>query len=534
MIETVGTPEETLLAAIDQTLTLSTSAAKTQRIQALEQLLTVPLTALSRIVGPLCEIVRKLGALEPELTLIVKCLLRAARSQTALDALAGLIDDHHQGALQCSCRLVASGTPAVQTRLGPPLIKELLQRDAIDSVTEALATTLAQFTHPQAKRAVVKEASRHLGSPDALKTRYLVSILSRIGDQTLESGFVTVLGKLFDGYYANHADPITRDLCSYFSRFRSRSAVPSLLRGVEKLRHRCLAETLGAICDGHPAAQAQILKLAKKTTNNSIKYECIYALAAMRKTRPRIKAVAELVTDADLNYAYATESFKQLLVRTPRESRALLIEMLRGNDDRRCGFALEVLKTMNVPMAEVAKSLGSHPVRVVHDFFYSETQALSIHSLWHAKQRLGDNIKGRNVTRFEHLLRTLFSCLGFLTLDVDAAGRPGTDFVAFPPSWSHILVVGATTGVVEDNVQKLANSVRELRAALGKLAAQIQLVSIVATSLSVEPNPKTAEYARRHGVVLLRQADIDRLLDWVNTNRPYATLLSYLEQLTEE
>jgi len=72
------------------------------------------------------------------------------------------------------------------------------------------------------------------------------------------------------------------------------------------------------------------------------------------------------------------------------------------------------------------------------------------------------------------------------------------------------------------------------RAALGKLARQIQLVPLVATSLPVEPNPKTAEYARRHGVVLLRAADIDRILDWVNTKRTYATLLSYLEQLKEE
>ncbi len=522
---------EALLAEIDQTLASSSGAARTRRIQALEQLESIPPVDLARIVESLCEIVRKVGAIEPEITLIVQCLRRATRSRPTLDTLARIIDERHQGAIQCSCRLLESTVGAVQARLASSLTRELLRRDAIDSVTEVLATTLAQLTQPASKHAVIKVASRHLGSPDALQTRYLISILARIGDRTLDSGFVTVLGKLLSGYYANHADQITRDVCSHFSRFRTKSAVPGLLRGLEKQWHRSLAETLGAICDAHPATQLDLLALATRTTNNSVKYDCFTALAAMRTTRPRIKDVAALVTDADLRYDYVRESFRQLLARTPSASRALLTEMLRNSDDRRCEFALDVLKAMNVPMAEIAKSLGSNPIRAIYDFFYRDRGQMALDTLWHTKQSLGNNIKG--ITRFDHLLRALFSCLGFVTLDVDASSRPGADIVAFPPRWSHVLIVGATTGVAEGNVEKLANTVRELRRALGKLATQIELVPIVATSQSVEPNPKTAEYAKQHGVVLLREIDIDRIQDWVNTNRTYATLLSYLDRLTE-
>ena len=152
---------------------------------------------------------------------------------------------------------------------------------------------------------------------------------------------------------------------------------------------------------------------------------------------------------------------------------------------------------------------------------------MGLKALWEAKEKLGDAVKGK-ATKFEHPLRHLLSCLGFITLDVDPTRRTGVDTVAFPPSWSCVLLVGATTGVVGDNLEKLANTVKGVRTALGGLARKIDTLPIVATSIAGETNPKDEEYARKHGIVILRQPDIDKLMEWVSTNRSYKQVVTYL------
>jgi hypothetical protein len=153
---------------------------------------------------------------------------------------------------------------------------------------------------------------------------------------------------------------------------------------------------------------------------------------------------------------------------------------------------------------------------------------LGLRALWEAKEKLGENVKGKT-TKFEHLLRHLLSCLGFITLDVDASGKKGVDTVAFAPSWSYVLVLGSTTGGISKNLQDLADILRGLRLTLGRLARKIEIFPVVATSMVVEAHPNDAEYARKHGILILRESDIDRIVNWVNTNRSYKELVAYLE-----
>lgn len=81
-----------------------------------------------------------------------------------------------------------------------------------------------------------------------------------------------------------------------------------------------------------------------------------------------------------------------------------------------------------------------------------------------------------------------------------------------------------------DNLEKLADTLRGVRTALGELARKIEILPIVATSMAGETSPKDEEYARKYGVVILRQSDIDRLVEWVSTNRSYKKLLAYLAE----
>ncbi len=521
--------DEKFLNELAQTLTASSGEEKNRRIRALEQLAAIPFTDPSHTVELLCETINKLGTIEPEITLVTKGLRKAVRStDAALDRLTKLVEERHAGALHCACRILISFDVGKQSRLGPSLAKELFRRETADSLAEAIAAVLAQLKHPDAKRAVIKEISKYLDSPDQVRIKYAVAILSRIGDRAAESALLRVLSKLLDGYYGGYRDPIMKDLCSYFAKILTTSAVPRLLQGIEKGWHRCFAETLGAICDAYPELQRNVLRLAKRTSDISVKLDCVYGLATMHRALPRVKEIAAIIKDDDLKYEYARTSFKSLLMRNSKESRPLLADMLRSNDERRYEFALEVLKEMHLPIWDVAKSLGTQPVRAIYEYFWARKEAHSFDYLWQEKAKLGETIKGKT-TRFEYLLQNLLSCLGFITLNVDPSRRAGVDIVAFPPTWSYALLIGATTGTVEDNLEKLANTVADLYTALGDLARKVEIVPIVATSLSGETNPKNADYARSHRIVTLRQSDIDRLVDWVNTSRSYKKFLTYLD-----
>lgn len=304
--------------------------------------------------------------------------------------------------------------------------------------------------------------------------------------------------------------------------------MPGLLRGVEKRWHRCFAETLGATCDSYPEVQEDLLRLARRTDDASVRVECLAGFAAMRKTKPRGRDIRGIVEESDFKYDAIRGNLKQVLLRSSKESLPILMEMVRSKNEAEYEFAREVLKEMHVPMAEVAKAVGGNPVTAIYNYFFEDRAGgLDLKALWETKAKLGDEVKGKT-TKFEHLLRHLLSCLGFITLDVDASGKAGVDTVAFPPTWSYVLLLGSTTGLGGDNLEKLAATLKGVRAALGELARKIKILPIVATSMAGEANPKDEEYAQKHGIVVLRQADIDHLLEWVGTNKNYKKLLAYL------
>lgn len=501
----------------------------------MEQLGRLRITNASRAVEVLCEIVRKLGTVQPETTIVTKYLAKAAHSGgPALERLRKLIDERHTGAIQCGYLVLASLGERAQVLLGQSLSKEILRRDTSDSLTEGLVRALKELKNLDARRAVTEELSKSLDSPDGLRTRNAVAILSHVGDRSLESALLKVLRRLLDGYYGGHTDAIGKDLCSYFTRFQTKAAVRGLLRGVERRWQRCFAEAVAAICDRYPETQANLLRLARNTSDVSVKVECLYALATIQKTKPSVREIAGIVEEGDLlKYDSVRVDFKKVLLRNPRESRPIPLEMVRSDDERRYEFALEVLKEMHVPIEEISRVLGFNPVVAMYKYFFGgPADSLGLEALWGTREKLGDGVRG-TTTKFEHLLRHLLSCLGFITLDVSASRRPGVDTVAFSPTWSHVLLLGSTTGVVGDNLGKLANTVTEVRAALGELARKIEILPIVATSMAAEINPKDQEYAKRNGIVVLQEMDVDRLLGWVNTNRSYKKLLLYLEVKAE-
>ncbi len=517
---------------IEQNLTAGLGEGRTRRIRALEQLAKARLTN-GRTTEVLCKVAANFGTVEPDFVLVTKCLTKLANSdESGLARFIRLVEERQAGAIQCACRVLSSLRAKNQAWLARSLSKELLQRDTRDNPTEDLVLALKQQRSPDARRAITKELAGCLDSPDPLKILHAVAILSHIADASVERPMIKVLRKLLDGYYRGYEQTIREGLCSYFERIRSKAAVPALLRGIESGIDEWFPKAMGRICDDHPEVQVAILKLYKKADGkpqrDTIKLSCLRTLSAMRKVRPQVSRLAKMVTSNDLQYTSFKAEFRNVLLRSPKEAKPLLLEMLRGENEVLYEFGLEVLKEMQVPVEEVAQAIGINPVLAIYKYFFGERPGgLGLRTLWEAKAKLGENVGG-TTKKFDHLLRHLLSCLGFVTLDVDPSGKMGVDTIAFPPRWSYVLLIGSTTGVIGDNLQKLAETLVRLRAALDRLARKIDILPIIATSMAEEINPTDKEYARSHGIVVLQQSDIDQLVDWVHTNRSYGKLLAYL------
>ena len=65
-------------------------------------------------------------------------------------------------------------------------------------------------------------------------------------------------------------------------------------------------------------------------------------------------------------------------------------------------------------------------------------------------------------------------------------------------------------------------------------ARKMEIIPVVVTSVAAETNPRVAEYARRHSIVILRAADIDRIIDWVSTGRDFRELLTHMEEIQND
>jgi len=523
-----------LLTEIEKTLFEASGEAKNRRVQTLERLVKAKVADEDRDVNVLCEVIARLGAVQPEFTLVTKCLAKITRSEgPGLDKLAFLIEQKSKAAIHCGCHLVLSLRGNAQVRLARLLAMALIQMDAMDSLTEDLVRRLQQLKSPGSQLAVAEELAGCLDSPDSLKIRNAVTVLAEIADKSVERGMINVLRKLFKGYYQNHAPDIKKSLCSYLARVKSKAAVPLLLRGIEDAGDRCFATAVGAICDYHPEVQEDLLRLFKKAIGKpkeaSIKVECVRALSTLKKEKPHVTKLARIFNYDDLRYDSLRADFRDMLLKNQKASKPVLLGMIQSHSEVQYEFALEVLKEMHVPIEEVETAIGANPVVAIYKYFFEvRASGLGLRALWEAKDKLGEEVRGKT-TKFEHLLRHLLSCLGFITLDVDASGKKGVDTVAFAPTWSCVLVVGSTTGGISKNLQDLADISGRLRTALGVLARKIEIVPVVATSMAGETHPNDTEYARKHGILVLRESDIDRIVSLVNTNRSYKEFLAYLE-----
>src|SRR5436190_502959 len=128
-----------LLAEIKQTVSSNSEKERHLRIPALERLLKLPVVDPSRSVEVLFAMLTSTGAIEPESTLVLKYLKRAAKREPALDTLVRLILERQEGAIACAWRLLPGLNPKAQSLLAPALAKGLFQRDRLDHTTEAIS-----------------------------------------------------------------------------------------------------------------------------------------------------------------------------------------------------------------------------------------------------------------------------------------------------------------------------------------------------------------------------------------------------------
>ena len=128
-------------------------------------------------------------------------------------------------------------------------------------------------------------------------------------------------------------------------------------------------------------------------------------------------------------------------------------------------------------------------------------------------------------------MQNLFSALGFVTLFVDPSGKQGVDLVAFSPNEPYILIIGCTTGVIKEDLQKMNITLNEMEDSLEEICAKYRILPILITSKKVEVSSADSEYAKKNYIAILKQQETTTLLNMLRTNRESNEIIKYVERI---
>ncbi|MGA2876539.1 MAG: hypothetical protein ABSE82_13500 [Nitrososphaerales archaeon] len=139
------------------------------------------------------------------------------------------------------------------------------------------------------------------------------------------------------------------------------------------------------------------------------------------------------------------------------------------------------------------------------------------------------------MNNFDFLVELLLHSFGVKTMFVDHGQKAGVDSVGIGPVGLRIFVVGTTTGIIHDDLQKLFVTVRELKVKLPTLTSRFEVVPLLFTRLPKESiDAADIQYAFERGMIVLSSQDIDQLVLFSRTGRHFADLLDLLNERKRE
>lgn len=235
------------------------------------------------------------------------------------------------------------------------------------------------------------------------------------------------------------------------------------------------------------------------------------------------------VVDIDLNKWRPKEALKKIMIKAGEQAKPLLFELVKDRNQVRYTFAVKCLEETGVSIEEYSKVFEKSPILQIYEFFHRKRESLLLENLWIEQDKLRNPIKKAQMDNFEYFIHHFFSALGFVTMFLDPSGEKGVDLVAFHPNRPYILIIGCTTGIIKEDLQKMNSTLIDMEEALEEIFAKYKILPIVITSKKAMITPADFEYAGENKIAILAQEETAKLLNMLRTNRTSEEIIKQIE-----
>lgn len=510
---------ETLLA---MTVATHSSIADKTRALMLEQLSRTPIRNVENVADLLIIMSERFGFTDPESELIVKILSQLADSRQEVFEKVLAATSGKQAQKYVAIRTIRRLSNDRKHRSIECIVSLLMQGENNPEAKEAYET-LVTISDPKINEEILRLVKPYLDYSDAHQAEYATRIICKLGDKRETPTICKAVERTFMNWYQNHyvQQTMRKEICGFFAKNPDKAALSFLLEILRKDPRTEAQQALANLLDSFPGALEEVMK---RLYEDELRIHILYSLRDMKTTKVDFEKLLHL-----LPVGYLQESTRDALgsvaLRAGENVKPMLLKMLQSRRKEEYDFARNLLKQTGVSSDEMASYCETSIVGKVHDFFYGENFLVD---LWKNPDRLRTNMKGQT-NSFDYLVLTLFSEFNFPTLYVELAKRnEGVDIVAFSPSTPQVFVVGCTTGVVKDDLQKLVATSNELCSHLKRLKDKYEIVPVLFVAKNLVIHPADRQYAAGK-VCVLHQSEIEEIIAMSRTARNSRDLIQYME-----
>ena len=512
---------------------ISGSATEETRLLCLDELRKrKTIKQIDDVMELLLEIAKVHGKSMPESSMVVELILRLVNlEEIAFNKLYDKMIYQNDNLLYCYARIIRNLEKAKKKKCMPHLLSFLMGSGSFTDITDEMYQTLVTTDDEDINKEIVEATLPYLRVSDAFKVVYAVKITSKLSSEFLLE-IEPVIERALKGWYNGHQLEILKNITDYFGRMKDQRSIASILQimksdfNSDNVFADSSALALASVIDSHPKEIDKIWEFLEKEKEH---YPSILMAFAKMRTSINLQKLFSIV-DIDLGKWRPREALRNIMIKAGKQAKPLLFKIVKDKDQVRYEFAMRCLEEIGVSVEEYSKVFEKPPILQVYEFFYEQKKGMFLENLWKEQDKLRNELK-KKYMKFEYFIQNLFSALGFVTLYVDPSGKEGVDLIAFAPNKPYILIIGCTTSILKNDLEKLKMTLSEMEDALKELLFKYRILPTVFTSRKVEISSVDSEYAGKNKIAIVTQKETTTLLNMLRTHRGSDEIIKHIEQL---